>query len=868
MNKKGFTLIELLSVVTLIVLVSLIVIPNLLSSINKKKSEISSANMQLLSAATDVYIGDHSSTYVNSFEADGSTYCISLQTLINAGILETPFKDISGKEVDYTDVVKAIYNSSRNGFDYTLVKKNQCTEVIQYVNRPVLGNGMIPVIYEDGSWKKADASSKWYNYSEKRWANAVLVREWKGTESGSKSRYEYLEAPYGTVINDVDILGYFVWIPRYRYELFTSSSPVSINVVFESVGTVKSNGNIAGQWLTHPAFTYNGKELSGIWIGKYEASNKDNNILVRPNLTPWTNIGFNDSSSLSNSMTNLGNIYGLSNVNSHLIRNNEWSSVAYLAQSIYGVNTKINVNSSTSTGGTNSTTGNIYGVYDMAGLSKEFVVITGENENSIGYSLSETRSWYSDTNTFIDSTNSYLARGGTSIFNYSASNVKNSSTSFRPVIINNDGVSNEQNTSLQYAYVNNSTGSYYSTLQDALAEVHSGDTIRLLKNYSETSTPVLDSSKNCKIDLAGNELTLSNRISNNGTLDIYSSTDGGVVKSSGTSMFLNNGIFTLNATDNSHTMSIINTSTTTSSAYVILYNYGTTTFNNNVTLKYLNSSTSGTANRYVVLNYGPLVTVNGATIINNVDNKTTEHAIANASTASSSTIVFNSGSISAGGYGIWNNGSTKNTIDDPAVKITGGSISSSMAGAVVNSKTSSMVYVTGGTISGNRGIYNTVAAKIHITGTPTITSTQYQAVRCGNGTAVIEGGISSGPTLNGYTDGVYVATENDVSGSVTIKGYVNIISQTQFGIQAGPGTTVTIGVNDNSVSTTYPYIVANASSGYGVKKSNDTIFEFYDGKIKAVTSHAVNIDPTSVATGYKISKTNADGWQTAILIPN
>ena len=214
MNKKGFTLIELLGVVTLIVLVSLIIIPNLLSSIDKKKGEISSANMQLLASAVDVYVDRHSSVYTSSFEADGSTYCIPLQTLINDGILETPFKDLSGNEVDYTDVVKATYVSSKNGFNYEFVKKNQCTEFVQYISRPVLVESMIPVIHDNGSWKKADLNSKWYNYSNRLWANAVLVREWRSDDPDSKSRYQYLEAPYGTEINESDILAYFVWIPR------------------------------------------------------------------------------------------------------------------------------------------------------------------------------------------------------------------------------------------------------------------------------------------------------------------------------------------------------------------------------------------------------------------------------------------------------------------------------------------------------------------------------------------------------------------------------------------------------------------------------------------------------------------------------
>ncbi len=438
MNKKGFTLLELLCVVTLIVLISLIVMPNILSGINKKKGEISSANMQLLAGAADVYIENHPEKYVNSFEANGSIYCIPLENIIIDGILETPFKDVNGNEVDYTDVVKATYNAQYNGFQYEFIKKNACTEVIQNVSSPDLADNMIPVIYEDGLWKKADVGSKWYNYSEKKWANAVLVREWKGIESGSKSRYDYLESSAGTPILESDILAYFVWIPRFRYKVFGSVDPISIDIVFEGIGTRKSSDTSVGRWLTHPAFTYNNNELSGIWVGKYEPSNVNDNIVVKSGLIPWTNIEYNDAFNLSISMSNESNIYGLRNVSTHMIKNNEWSAVAYLTQSIYGLNDKVDVNSSSITGGTKSTTGNVYGIYDMAGLSSEFVSVGDENENSIGYSLIETNSWYYDFNSFIDSTNIYLLRGEESIFNYISTDSFGNNISFRTALTVND----------------------------------------------------------------------------------------------------------------------------------------------------------------------------------------------------------------------------------------------------------------------------------------------------------------------------------------------------------------------------------------------------------------------------------------------
>ena len=193
MNKKGFTLIELLGVVTLIALISIIAIPKITNNFLNKKNEISEANQKLLAAATDTYIENNKGIYNNSYEANGSTYCIPVQTLIDKGILEKPFKNINGKEIDYTNKIKATYQAEYKSFDYELV--DSCEELIQYVSRPQLEENMIPVIYneETSSWVKADDKSHWYNYSEKNWANAVVVNEYKSTEQNSKSRYEYVK---------------------------------------------------------------------------------------------------------------------------------------------------------------------------------------------------------------------------------------------------------------------------------------------------------------------------------------------------------------------------------------------------------------------------------------------------------------------------------------------------------------------------------------------------------------------------------------------------------------------------------------------------------------------------------------------------
>ena len=422
MDKKGFTLIELLAVVTLIALISIIAIPKITNNIIKKKNEISEVNQKLLAAAADTYLENNKSIYNNNYEANGSTYCIPVQILIDNGVLEKPFKNVNGQEIDYSSQVKATYQAEYNSFSYELVGQNECEELIQYVSRPELSENMIPVIYneESNSWVKADPKSHWYNYSEKKWANAVLVKELKETDA-SKSRYEYQQARAGTTILEQDILAQFVWIPRFRYQLFESNTQTPINIVFEDISKEKSLGTQPGQWLTHPAFTYNNQELSGIWVGKYETSIDNNNLLIKNN-PPITNIDYVEANKKTIEMTNENNIYGLKKVNTHMTRNSEWGAITYLTNSIYGNQEN------------NSSTGNNTGIYNLSG-NKEFIILDNESENSLGYALSETNNWTTD-NSYITNDNLYLTRGNNSIFSYNNSKVIDENTTFRISLTN------------------------------------------------------------------------------------------------------------------------------------------------------------------------------------------------------------------------------------------------------------------------------------------------------------------------------------------------------------------------------------------------------------------------------------------------
>ncbi len=358
-------------------------------------------------------------------------------------------------------MIEAIKKSSNRSTEEPVIEKSK-------PNAPVLKTGMTPVKFEvdekDSSKMKTvkttSSDSEWYNYDEKKWANAM-------TEDGSL----------------------WVWIPRYAYRINELDSADAeqkgtTDVVFLRGLTdtyIGEDGDVYDDvkrckteteqidtttgWTVHPAFTNessinyrNGgwdSELYGIWVAKFEAafattsnvpSNKvrvssginysqskvlgpnaiykaevdssattDGNIKARNYVdgiygTTKTSIKYptfqgssysmnyinhNDAYLLSKKLTADGNIYGLSgDTDSHLIKNSEWGSVSYLSKSEYGLGSvdiainnknfndhKNNVyagtgynnqgkewnDTSITAGDSASTTGNIYGIYDMSG---------------------------------------------------------------------------------------------------------------------------------------------------------------------------------------------------------------------------------------------------------------------------------------------------------------------------------------------------------------------------------------------------------------------------------------------------------------------------------------------------------------------
>ena len=241
--------------------------------------------------------------------------------------------------------------------------KTKCTLYFndKYIDRelngadPELGNKLIPIVIneEDGSVTRASEKEKWYDYKNQKWANAVILRDGK-TDPGENEPIE-----------ESDIESYFVWIPRYRYQIFDEGNynglgtkenkEQIIQVEFESKAVKPQNGSIEGEWLTHPAFT--SFNTNGIWVGKFETGYdgarstgaagvdpKDeaaaieavNKVVIKPNVYSWRRI-------------QLSKIYTIGmhyekDLNSHLMKNSEWGAIAYLQHSQYGSHTSVRIN--------------------------------------------------------------------------------------------------------------------------------------------------------------------------------------------------------------------------------------------------------------------------------------------------------------------------------------------------------------------------------------------------------------------------------------------------------------------------------------------------------------------------------------------
>ncbi len=507
MKKKGFTLTELLGVIIILGLIALIIFPNVNKSIRNSKKKLYDRQVGLIEENARKWGVDHASMLPES-----GAYYLELTELIKGGY-------ITGKEIkDPRDestmngCVVIGYNAVYSQYDYKYTEAS-CKETKPPENMdksgaevPTLSNGLIPIKWNGTTWIRADknneaGNNQWYDYNTGMWANAAAVAP------------DYRNVSVGTPIPEDKIDAYFVWIPRYEYDYVnianyaggTAETPGEIKVNFIKKDKTSPTAN----YLIHPAFNFGGQELAGIWVGKFETTGSASTPTIKPNVNSLRSQNVSTQFATAQKFSASGNSYGIStSADAHMMKNSEWGAVAYLSQSKYGkygnssysgANKEVYINNNSnyvtgcsagapssgnvssctnaynvSPGGTGaSTSGTIYGVYDMSGGAWEYVMGVYnstiknagfsslpaskyyDNYTSIdattacnsgicyGHALSETSGWYSDYALFVVSGAPWFMRGGhysgttdAGVFCFNWSNgVAGSNISFRVVVL-------------------------------------------------------------------------------------------------------------------------------------------------------------------------------------------------------------------------------------------------------------------------------------------------------------------------------------------------------------------------------------------------------------------------------------------------
>lgn len=272
----------------------------------------------------------------------------------------------------------------------------------------------------------------WYDYDNGKWANI------KTTNNGLEAywvwipRYEYV-VPTSTTATQIEVK----FISKNQLAPDTDKKYV-IHPAFTNEG----NGGFG--------------ELDGIWVAKFEASSNtttpDTNygggndanlkVQVKPGVQSWRNITTNNIFTVCRKITGTEEVLQGSTVDAHMMKNTEWGACAILSQSKYGIfnsqsstgengdltyqiwnnsngyNTYKNIytgyagnskdasttyNSTaaptnvyeynTVNGTKASTTGTVYGIYDMAGGSWEYVAgcLNGQENAKFGVTVGDTK---------------------------------------------------------------------------------------------------------------------------------------------------------------------------------------------------------------------------------------------------------------------------------------------------------------------------------------------------------------------------------------------------------------------------------------------------------------------------------------------
>ena len=286
-----------------------------------------------LKSGVKVSSNDLVNSEINELEKKEITVHVSNNT---SNDLELEFiVQISNKEITEKEIGYSYINSIPN-YDHS------------EANKPEINNlKLLPVSYRkisetEGYWQKTDINNEkelWYSYENGVWANAVLLND--------SNYHKYNNSSIGTEIEIGDILGFYVWIPRFKYYIVNNSGYTNYerinNVIFEkgnnSSGTVTCTDKISDSTdkhiyseicsdeinshiydnlstYTHPAF----KDKNGFWVAKFLVGEGEK-VLPNVNILKKNII---DANTISNSS------------NTHVLTNMEYGAIVLLSNSMYG----------------------------------------------------------------------------------------------------------------------------------------------------------------------------------------------------------------------------------------------------------------------------------------------------------------------------------------------------------------------------------------------------------------------------------------------------------------------------------------------------------------------------------------------------
>ena len=344
--------------------------------------------------------------------------------------------------------------SRRNGTIDVVFLQNTSYAVSHTPNAPALDNTMVPVKYntETKNWivcSKDD--TEWYNYEvqsgttetggSSKWANVMLtddiVVEKDGTTYDASAVKNLLTGNNLQTIVGATITtegSMLVWVPRYAYRITYKNSSGEVLGYSDSRGIVTKDGKTPSSYQTpttsinvngsientkyeyyrpHPAFETDldqggwSQRLTGIWVGKFKATGSTSEVTVKSDLSSLTDY------SIGTLWQSAKDNFKAKTSGSHMMKNSEWGAVAYLTESKYGRNQTVVTyyTGGASTAGAykdnilQSTTGNVYGIYDTVGGAFENVAsYIANNQNSYGYQFASNAGTSDSTNDKTEST--------------------------------------------------------------------------------------------------------------------------------------------------------------------------------------------------------------------------------------------------------------------------------------------------------------------------------------------------------------------------------------------------------------------------------------------------------------------------------